>query len=249
MNKKKTSFVSLACIALLFLSGTASAQLGFSVTNVEVKPGAAPQFENFILQFKEAAEDIDWPTAWTASVVAVGNTNQYQFVSAFESHSQLATPVSVVLGQARSQSEAAEILQGLRDSTVSLTTATFYPRPDLSNPPDQPIANPEVIVSIGVEAKPGTQLEFEEWIRRVVDASGDITWNTFVKGYGEGPNYVFRSPSTWADLDQAPTSPQQRVMEQYGPIAGSSIVDRGSASTSSANYSLIVNRPDLSYSP
>lgn len=240
---------AFAVATLFFLVGTASAQLGFSVTNVEVKPGAAPQFENFIMEFKAAAEDSDWPTAWTASQTAVGNTNSYQFVAAFESHSELSTPVAVVLGQARSPEDAARILQGLRDSAVSLTTATYYPRSDLSNPPAQALTNPEVIVSIGVNANAGAQLDFEEWIRRVVDSSGPTTWNTFVKGYGEGPNYVFRSPTSWAALDQQPSSPQQRVIEQYGPIAGNTIIDIGAASTASANYSLVVNRPDLSYSP
>ncbi len=238
-----------AC-GLLTLSSIASAQLGFTVTRVEVEPGAAGQFETFIRNFKAAAEEANWPSGWTASQVAVGNTNQYVFVSPFQSHSQLATPVTALLTQVHSPDEVVEVVQDLRDSVRTLVTGTYYAREDLSNPPAQAISNPEVIVSIAVDIEPGKNLEFEEWIQRVVGASDVNYWNTFTKGYGEGPNYVFRSPmASWSDLDQAPVSPQQRVMDQYGPLAGSSILARGQGATASATYSLIVDRPELSYSP
>lgn len=249
MSKIKNSFLSLACIALLFLSGTASAQLGFSTTRVEVKPGANIQFENFIMQFKAAAEEINWPYGWNASQVAVGNTNQYLFVAPFDSHEQLSTPVTAVLGQAHSPSEVAEILQDLRDSTSSLVTGTYYARDDLSNPPSSPPANQELILTVQVNAKAGMQMQFEEWVKRVVDGSEGVTWNAFAKGFGVGPGYVFRSGLTWAALDQPAPSPQQRVMDAFGPVAGNAIINLGAASMESNITQLLRQRPDLSYSP
>ncbi|MDA0927134.1 MAG: hypothetical protein O2861_03535 [Proteobacteria bacterium] len=239
------------CFGMAVLAGSVQAQqpLGYVVTQVEVEPGAAGQFETFVRNYKAAAEAIDWPTAWTASQIAVGNTNSYTFVSAFTSHSQLSVPSAALLSQAHSADEVVEIVQDLRESVKSLVTGTYYLREDLSNPFPQAMSNPEVFVTIGVNIEPGTNLDFEYWIQRVADASDSNFWNGLVKGYGEGFNYVFRTPTSWAALDQAPTSPQQRVLDQYGPIAGTAITDLAAGSAVEAVYNLVVNRPELSYTP
>lgn len=250
-NALRRSVVSIFALSLLLLSGLVAAQaMGFSTTRVVVKPGATGQFERFISNFKAAAEEVDWPNGWNASQVAIGNTNQYLFVAPFSSHSQLSTPVAALLAQAHSPDEVAEIVQDLRESTESLVTGTYYPRADLSHPPAQPLQNQEVIMTIQVNAKPGMEMPFEEWIHRVVDASGDnVTWSGFVKGFGEGPGYVFRIPMTWDMLDQTSPSPAQRVMSAYGPIAGNAIVGMGAEATESRQNQILVPRPDLSYSP
>lgn len=243
--------VTALCLGMAVFAGRAQAQqpLGYVVTQVEVEPGAAGQFETFIRNYKSAAEAIDWPTGWTASQVAVGNTSSYTFVSPFTSHSELSVPAAALLSQAHPADEVAEIVQDLRESVKSLVTGTYYFREDLSNPLPQAMNNPEVFLAIGVNIEPGTNLDFEYWIQRVADASDSNFWNGLIKGYGEGFNYVFRTPTTWAALDQALTPPQQRVHDQYGRIAGTAITDLAAGSVVEAVYNLAVNRPELSYTP
>lgn len=247
------TIASVICTGLLLISASVFAQnqpMGFITTRVDVKPGANGQFENFIMQFKAAAEETNWPSAWNASQVAVGTTNQYLFISPFNSHQELATPVTAVLARAHSSDEVAEIVVGLRESVANMVTGTYYQRDDMSHPPASPVQNQEVVLSIQVNATPGRELAFEEWLHRVVDASADnITWMAFNKGFGDGPDYVFRIPQTWADLDGPASSPQQRVLNAFGPIAGNAIVNMGANATASRTYQLHVPRPDLSYSP
>jgi len=253
MNFPRRLYLPLKTLlfSLLILSSPSFAQqpLGYNVTRVEIRPGTNLQFERFITRFKQGAERINWPTPWTAEQVAVGNTLTYMFIAPFNSFSQLSTPATAVLGQAYTPAEAEEILNDLTASAVSLTTGTYHPRADLSHPRMSPVPNQEVVTAIQVSVKPVAQLDFENWVHKVVEGSGGVYWNGLVKSYGEGPDYVFRSPGTWAQLDQPVVSPQQRVLTEFGGAEGARIIEQAMAATESAGYSLSVSRPDLSYTP
>jgi len=238
-------------VSALTLPGISSAQepLGFSVLSVEIKPGTNQQFEAFIRKFKEGAENTNAANGWATSQTAVGNTSLYSFVSPFNSFEELSTPVTALLGQAFTPFEAAEMLESFSEVVISSTSGTYHAAANISKPAAEAIPNPEVISSIAVNINPGMQIQFEAWVEKVVEASDGPTWNAFSKSFGEGPDYVFRTPGNWALFDNGASSAQQRVLDEFGSREGQIIVDSGNAATQSRSNSLLTNRPDLSYTP
>jgi hypothetical protein len=105
----------------------------FSVLSIEVNPGTAPMFEEFIRKYAEAAAKVENSPFWFADGPGIGPGNTYSFARPFGSFADLESQDNPML-KAFEQDEVTRLLGLAQQSVASSETSIFIARPTLSRP-------------------------------------------------------------------------------------------------------------------
>ncbi len=246
------SFICALGVAVPLVASAAEAPpTGFSIFAVEIKPGSQGQFEEFILKFKQAADQLGNPPSWYASSPGVGQDNIYTFASPFNSFGELAEQ-RPILQEVYDEAEVMRLFGLYSNSVVRTETFLVHPRPDLSRP-SPPMDNPaEITLTLGITIDPAKTEAYETYVKQLAEATDktakDAYWNTYIGGIGSAAGtYGVRIPMNWVDLD-TPVKPfSERLNEAFGKRKGEKILAAGEAVGAKIEYAIRRNRADLSH--
>ncbi len=245
MRQLKLVVCSLLLGLGLFASAEEAAPMGFSVLNVEVKPGSQQQFEGFIAGYKKAVDKVGGPV-WFAESPGIGSTTSYSFARPFNSFADLADQTNPVV-EAFGAEEAQKIYGMYAASVVSAETVTYHGRPDLSRANDGEGA--EIVMSFGITLNPGMTEKFENWVKKFAAAAEDRNFNVYQRGIGDGPDYAVRVPMKWADLDNDPKPIPEVLEAKYGKKEAAKLMADNAAAVASISQTLTRLRADMSNVP
>ena len=222
---------------------------GISLLTVNVNPGGAPPFEQFMAKYIEAANKVSSPVYWFASASAYGGPNNYSFARPFWSFAELADQSSP-LAAAFGAEEAAKIGQAVSGSIASTSNEIYILRQDLSRPPAQSDTPPAALIVLLIDVKSDSYAAYENYVRKIVEASNKTNqgnWTAYAGGPGAVNDYVVGVPVTdWADLDNPAMPIPQRLTTAFGEKEGTRIFAEGGATIDNITTILRRTRPDLS---
>lgn len=243
--------------SLVLLGGSTEAQEApqmFSSLSVEIKPGTAPQFEEFLSKFKAAAEQTDSPLRWTAAQ-SVSGSPIYTFTRPFQSFAAFGDAFPD-LAKAYGAEEGARLMGLLQSSAVSESSSIYMLRQDLSRPWPQLQGSPAAVLFIDIEVRPGKELVFEDYAKKLVEATNATApnehWQMRQRMFGEGGSAMYRVVVVfpeWANLDMQPAPIQERISEHFGATEAYRLEAGMTDAIEGVTQRLNRARPDLARPP
>ncbi len=221
------------------------------VITVKVRPGAGPQFEEFLRAFRDASRKQGLKNYWLASQSVSGEPT-YTFNGALNGWSDLGN-AGPQLAKAFGQKEA-DRLEGLVNGSVDSIKTVFYrTHPDLSVlPPQQMPKPPAAVMYFSIMLKPGMEQQYLDGSQKTREASLAVTPNSYyvlqMPEIGARSVRVIGLVQKWEDLEANP-GPQQRVIQHFGADEGGKIVAMINDTVANLTVQLDRTRPDLSYQP
>ncbi len=242
-------------LALVFVvSGHAMGQDNsglMQVIKVKVRPGAGPQFEEFLRAFRDASRKQGLKNYWLASQSVSGEPT-YTFNGQLKGWADLGN-AGPQLANAFGQKEA-DRLEGLASASIaSMKTAFYRTHVDLSVlPPQQMPKPPAAVIYFAITLKPGMEQQYMEGSRKTREASLAVTPDSHyvvqMPEFGADSVRVIGLVQSWDDLEATP-GPQQRVIQHFGADEGGKIVAKINDTVANLAMELDRTRPDLSYQP
>jgi hypothetical protein len=253
----KVSSRILGCVVALAmgLSSFAHAQdvappKGITVNVVNIAPGTGVTFESVAKKFKEAADKLEDVPAYFAYSSVIGNDGQYIFAAPFAMFAELANDRQI-LAEAYGPEELAKISELFQKTVVSTESYIVIPRPDLGISAPDPTAASEITLSIAIKLRMGKEEQYQEYLKKLVEAtratSPETYWSTYQPGPGAKGIWAVRINTSWAEFDVQGKSIPQRLNEHFGERAGKKIYDEGNASIENIEYTISRFRLDLSH--
>jgi len=222
-----------------------------SVITIEVKPGTQGVFETFVKKFKAAADSVENAPNWFASSPGIGSNTTYTFAQPFVSYAELFQDRNI-LAEVYEPAEIEEIMAMARSSMLSSDSAVYVHRPDLSRSFPETDKPPVVTLFIGFQIHEGKSGQFENFLRRVVEATDkvapDLHWESYMGAIAADLDYGVRIPM-WdaADLDVQPMGVKERLVEAFGKREGERLFESGQAAIDHVQDGVSRMRPDLSH--
>ncbi len=223
--------------------------MGISLLTVNLNPGGAAAFTQFMTKWVEAANKINYAGHWSATARAAGGPDNIGFARPFWSFAELGDQTAPLV-EAFGQDEAMKLGKSISGSVASTQTEIYIMRPDLSRPAP-PSKDPVVaMLVLQIDIKPGMQVAYENYVKKIVEASNktnQANWIGLSGGPGSAHDYIVGIPYTsWAAMDTQPMSILKRLTTAFGEAEGQKISAAGAAAIENINTVLRRSRPDIS---
>jgi len=258
MLQAKSVVCAVICAIVLSFSSIILAEDSppqrFSVLAIEVNPGTAPMFEEFIRKYVEAAGKVENSPFWFADGPGIGPANTYSFARPFGSFGDLESEYNPLL-KAFDQDEVTRLLGLAQQSIASSESAIYVARPTLSRPFPPQDKPPVATLSIRLTVAQGMNEQFEEYVQKVVEATDkvakDVHWTMYSGGIGAPANvYGVRIPMwSWAELDTSSMPIPERLVQAFGKREGEKIWESGQDAITNIETQLSRFRVELSHLP
>jgi hypothetical protein len=248
----KVRFLSVLVVLLGFaVHAQEGPPTGYGLLTIKVKPGTAPQFEQFMAKYREAANRTNLKATWLANSSLFGEQGVYRFARPFTRVSELAeqsTPIVDAFGP----EEAAKIFQLAASSVESSYNEPLFSRTDLSRAPP-PGAQAVAVLILTINVKVGANDAYEDYVRKIIEASNKTDqgrWLAFSGGPGSQSDYTVIIPYTsWEAVETQVMPIPERLRETFGKREGTRIYEAGTATIETLNTEMVRARPDLSRIP
>ena len=250
MNFKKQFKGLLGGAILLLFSLNVSAQQNIALTTIKTKPGSvvAPIFTTL----RQAMDETRTPFYWLVAQAASGE-ERLVIATLYDSYSFMDVNWTGALGQALETDELVQFGNAIQNSFLSMSTARYVARPDLSRQPatpPPPNTPPDAVIMLDIEVAPGRNADFEAYARQVIEATDatapNLYWNMVSPVFGTNNYLVSVFIQEWEMLDTPAKSIVQRVVEHFGERRGGQLVENANEFVVSVKTDLFRTRPDLS---
>ena len=252
---KGLRFLALALVCLVVFTSLASSQplKYLEVVTISVRPGAVPQFEDYVKKIVEAANKVGVADTWTTLQVELGLPgNTYSVTLQFDSWAERDawTPYPEYLAEAFGDSEAAKIMRTGEATIQSLDTIVLETLPELS---------------VNLE---GAKLNAFYWVRRdLVKPSGIEDFRIFISKLKEaeaqvgddririrrasavGPVWTYSTAigfDKWSERDPSGPTFMEMMNKTHGEAETAKLLETVRLSLTGSDIFILRTRPDLS---
>ncbi len=245
--------IAVLAIVPLFASAQEAQPTRWFVQQFNIKPGQQGTFEQLVLRYKAAAQELGDENGWFANSPAVGDMSVYSFASELKTWTQMSDRSDLVVeafGEQAGQ-QAAAMAQA---SVESVQSMVMMHRPDVSIPRSEESPPAEATMMYFITLKPGVGEAWNEYMQNVIAASKatapEAQWNSFQGGIGSPQNtFAVRVGLTWEEMDSPIKALPQRLVEHFGKRNGERIWQEANEMIDTMETSISHFRPDLSYIP
>lgn len=247
-----------AVAALFALSAAAQDAPQFlRVFQADIEPNTQQAYEAVLKRFAEASKTLDTKRFYFVATEEIGNPTRYTFARTFGSFAAMDEAPRNPLVEALGAEEAAKVTAPVAGKVLAQRTLMYAVRMDLSPKgagptPDNP---PALINWLQVKIKPYGNAAYEEYLKKVAEATEKTTpqfpYTVYAPGPGADNTYGFANPiATWASMDEGgDMSVPERLAAAFGDRQARQLLEQRSAVVDSQSTIMVRPRPDLSYQP
>lgn len=248
---KKCLAIPIAA-ALLSVPIYASAQGIMQIVTYHMNPSSESRFVAAVTTVKETMEETNGSAYWLAAQSASGSSS-FMIAVPHASFTELGSDPLAVLGDVLTQEELGALGENMQASVSHVSRAFYANRPDLGRAAPATDAVPDAVVTIEIEVAAGRNSEFEDWARKVVEATEATApgaYHTMMSPVFGTNNYlaVVIIPK-WADLDGNTKSVQQRILEHFGQREGQRMLEENRSVVLGTTTNLWRTRAEIARPP
>lgn len=239
---------SILCALTLIVGSAVVAEpaepMVYVVSTFDVKPGYEAQFEEFVLAWKKAAEQVEAARSYNVSSTAVGPSGVYSFARRIRSFTEMGTAVNP-LTKVYEADEVSRLMALYRDSTANARSFIARMVPDLSRPAPARDTPYQIAIYYSFDIKPGMADEWASAVRKLVEATEksapEAYFSTWTTTLGGDSGYTVIVPMDWADLD----TPKKPIPQRLEEVFGKRVADRTIAALNRASNGVtsVIMRP------
>ena len=221
----------------------------------ELQPNTQRQYEAVLKKFVAAHKQLDTKRHYFVSTQVIGSPTTYTFASFFRSFAAMDRPPRDVMVEAYSEEEVAEMRASMEGKVLSQATGMWTRRLDLSPTQPENAQPPGMINWLTVTIKPYGNGPYEEYLKKVAEATNQITpdapFVVWSPGPGANNTYGFANPiASWAAMDETTVVPVPvRLERAFGKREADRLLKQRAEVVESQNMYMSRGRPDLSYIP
>ncbi len=252
---KGFKFLALAVVCLVVTAPSASSQplKYLEVVTISVRPGAVPQFEDYVKKIVEAANKVGVADTWTTYQVELGlHGNTYSVTLQFDKWAERDawTPYPEYLAEAFGDSEAAKIMRAGEATIQSLDTIVLQTLPELSVNLDR--AADKAFYSVRRDhVKPSGVEDFRFFISKLKEAEEQVGdgLTRIRRSTAVGPVWTYSTAigfDKWSERDSTGPTFMEMMNKTHGEAETAKLLDTVRSSVTGSDIFILRTRPDLS---